>query len=678
MPSYVPAQNEQANQMLLFSPRQDKKKCDEVRPNCARCLERRQECVYEPVKPRQRRKRDSLSLDTTKANAARPDRALQIHTPLSAVSVQQWESQQQRWRDGVDGQGDDSSSDGSRRTGGIEATESVVLDDRLGQLPLPTSTTGNDLETYFTSWTPADTTAVFSPITTPSFDLASLDGCSAAHDNDRDVEEVIRRDSAAVATALTLTHNHHHHHEPTPFLEFCSPSFAEFSGQKNRRFLVDHFCNVLSHLIVFREENGNPFQQLVLPLCHRSPAVMDAVYALASAHLEFRGVDPGEKSDIFHGKAIQELAGLIERGSKQNHENRNELLAAIMLIVYFEVLVQRGRSNIVDGHLKGAMTLINNSEASSDPTSVFLERAFGFYDVIAALSFGTAPLSPAPGRGQLSPLPPLDPRGAPSASSGVDTLLGMATTLWPIIHRLSTLVSLKAELESATTQGQVSKVAVLRTELETTTAAIQVALTQWQPMLPPEDVSSSSEPETLKERSRLRSIVNNAHAYRHSAFVYLYRTIRKYPRSHALVQQHTRLSLQHCMGTVSNEGPMSALLWPLFVAACEATDEADRDLARQSFVAIDRRQGMANIDRAWTVVQEVWRRADDEEKEEEAMMAAMMLMRDATGDMASRKAGEGPNGAMLMAERNGMMMRGAGGDLWRRVSRDMGLTIVFG
>lgn len=345
------------------------------------------------------------------------------------------------------------------------------------------------------------------------------------------------------------------------------------------------------------------------------------------------------------------------------------------------------------------MTLINNSEASSDPTSVFLERvrsctkppasrptlltsntqAFGFYDVIAALSFGTAPLSPAPGRGQLSPLPALDPRGAPSASSGVDTLLGMATTLWPIIHRLSTLVSLKAELESATAQGQVSKVAVLRTELETTTAAIQVALTQWQPILPPEDVSSSSlEPETLKERTRLRSIVNNAHAYRHSAFVYLYRTIRKYPRSHALVQQHTRLSLQHCVGTVSNEGPMSALLWPLFVAACEATDEGDRDLARQSFVAIDRRQGMANIDRAWTVVQEVWRRADDEEKEEEAMMAAMMLMRDAAGDVASRKPGEGPDGAMVMAERNGMVMRGVGVDLWRRVSRDMGLTIVFG
>lgn len=37
-------------------------------------------------------------------------------------------------------------------------------------------------------------------------------------------------------------------------------------------------------------------------------------------------------------------------------------------------LVQKGRSNIVDGHLKGAMTIMSQREASTDPTGVFLER----------------------------------------------------------------------------------------------------------------------------------------------------------------------------------------------------------------------------------------------------------------------------------------------------------------
>jgi hypothetical protein len=121
----------------------------------------------------------------------------------------------------------------------------------------------------------------------------------------------------------------------SPRLEFCAPVFTEFSERTNRRALVDHFCNVLSHLIVFREESGNPFQQLVLPLCHESPAVTNAVYALASAHLEYRGVENDEKSVYFHNRAIQGLARLIQKGSGAN---RNELLAAIMLLVYYEVV----------------------------------------------------------------------------------------------------------------------------------------------------------------------------------------------------------------------------------------------------------------------------------------------------------------------------------------------------
>lgn len=227
----------------------------------------------------------------------------------------------------------------------------------------------------------------------------------------------------------------------------------------------------------------------------------------------------------------------------------------------------------------------------------------------------------------------------------------MATTLWPVIHRLSNLVGVKDELDVAMAQGQISKAAVLRTELETTASAIQVALNQWRPILP-DDCTR-----TPAEEARLQSILNNALAYRHSAFVYLYRTINGHTRSHSLVQRHTHLSLTHCIGTVSGEGPMSALLWPLFVAACEATSPEDRELAKQSFVAIDRVQGMANIERAWCIVQEVWRRADEEEEENGERLR----------EAREREMNEGARGRIK-----------GGGDLWRRVSREMGVTIVFG
>lgn len=357
------------------------------------------------------------------------------------------------------------------------------------------------------------------------------------------------------------------------------------------------------------------------------------------------------------------------------------------------------------------------------------QQAFRFYDVIAALSFGTAPLSSAPGRGSLFPLPPIDSRGAASPSGSVDTLLGLATSLWPVIHRLSNLSSVKEDLNQAVAQGLVSKVAVLRTELETTTAAILAALEQWQPVLAPSDEAVYEEESAngRGEQGRIQSILNNALAYRHSAFVYLYRVIRDYPRSHPLVQHHAHLSLTHCVGTVSHEGPMSALLWPLFVAACEATSVVDRQLARQAFVAIDRRQGMTNIERAWCIVQEVWQRADAMELESMLQRTTGQVMADPMGMGSSSSStttttttnssssggisngiggGSGAQAACdvgedllvgsaageqedhvtvrgVPARRRGSFShlrhgRGAGGDLWRRVSKDMGVTIVFG
>jgi hypothetical protein len=121
----------------------------------------------------------------------------------------------------------------------------------------------------------------------------------------------------------------------SPLLEFSAPVFMEFTERKNRRCLVDHFCNVLSHLIVFKEDTGNPFRQLVLPLSHASSPVMNAIFALACAHLEYRGVENEEKSLDFHNRALQGLAQLIDQ---HEQSQREEILGAIMLLVYYEVV----------------------------------------------------------------------------------------------------------------------------------------------------------------------------------------------------------------------------------------------------------------------------------------------------------------------------------------------------
>lgn len=383
--------------------------------------------------------------------------------------------------------------------------------------------------------------------------------------------------------------------------------------------------------------------------------------------------------------------------------------------------------------------------------------------MITALSNGTPPLSATPTPGCLQPLPPL---GAPSLSPlcNVDTLLGMATTLWPIIHRLAGLRALKTELENAVRMnGSPSKIAVLRTEFESTAQAIETALLQWQPQLPPNftpdinpnahvepnvhvgpnanadtdtdadadmtagatvtpieaidpQLASLSSPDTAPgdtgtdtdtntntntiaddfnhdgdipipipisstptsnptttttpsplDQSRISSIHHNALAYRHAALVYLYRTVLAHPRTHPSVQTHTHLALTHCVSTVCHRGPMSALLWPLFVPACEAVTQEDRQLADRAFVEIDRRQGMRNIERARGILGEVWRRADREVEGDGGVIGGGVAGGEGSGD------GDGVGGANA-----GVGAGEDGEELWRRVCREMGVSIVFG
>jgi hypothetical protein len=118
-------------------------------------------------------------------------------------------------------------------------------------------------------------------------------------------------------------------------LEFSQPLSMEFTEKKSRRTLIEHFCNVLSHLIVFKEDTGNPFRELILPLAYISLPVMNAILAFSSAHLEYQGIENEEKSFDFHNRALQGLAQLIDQGEQANKE---EVLSTILLLLYYEAV----------------------------------------------------------------------------------------------------------------------------------------------------------------------------------------------------------------------------------------------------------------------------------------------------------------------------------------------------
>lgn len=116
--------------------------------------------------------------------------------------------------------------------------------------------------------------------------------------------------------------------------DFNTPAFSEFTTRESRRNLLDHFSNVLSHLLVFKEDHGNPFRQMILPMAQKSPPLLNAIYAISSAHLEHRGLHVEDKALDLHSKALQGLASLI---AHKDEGNRDEVLAVIILLLYNEV-----------------------------------------------------------------------------------------------------------------------------------------------------------------------------------------------------------------------------------------------------------------------------------------------------------------------------------------------------
>lgn len=217
-----------------------------------------------------------------------------------------------------------------------------------------------------------------------------------------------------------------------------------------------------------------------------------------------------------------------------------------------------------------------------------------------------------------------------SAMASVDTLFGLVADLWPIIHKLASLMDAKRALEKeeAANPGQ-DKTTNLRTDFETNTSSIELALLQWTPKIPAAAVTLDNP----ADDSRLQSILNHAEAHKQAALLHLYRTILAHPCPSPKIQTPAKQTLQACLRVVIFSGPMAALIWPLFTAACEAAEDVDRNVARTVFRHLETRQGMNNIVTAWEVCEEVWRRSD----------------------------------------------AGQGGEIgWRDVAREMGREVIFG
>ncbi len=343
-------------QLISTRSKEKKKKCNEERPQCDRCMERGLKCQYEPVKPRKRR-RTTTAVDeeqrprsvTSDPGHHHPYPAFAPGLPQSVRSVlTDFRAHSASPSPYIDVWEDDAVD-----IGGVVPILPSSAGPAASVFRSPVSTVHDlGLEpvdalpglTDFDAGPGCGTPILSAPCTVADFPLSSsaVSPIIATFPHSPPPTDFASSSSGRTAIASgmvpelrlgTPVSNGSPVMIPkSPFLEVPAV-YADDGTRPNRRLLLDHFSAVLSRLLVFTEQPTNPLRQYILPMASRSPPIMNAVLALAAAHMEHRGLKNEERSLDFHSQALQGLAQLIA----DQRTSRDEVLAVIVLLMYYEV-----------------------------------------------------------------------------------------------------------------------------------------------------------------------------------------------------------------------------------------------------------------------------------------------------------------------------------------------------
>ncbi|KAH6683658.1 fungal-specific transcription factor domain-containing protein [Plectosphaerella plurivora] len=627
--------------------RDKRKKCSEDKPRCARCIQFGVECVYEPIKKRKKRTTKFTvpsppddTLATSPETGPGATQAFHYGQPTTDSHLDGSAAQMDSWASmGADASMSDSTVTTSPSLLGFD--DGLIGDNTYQLVPTPFDLSGPVCGTQAEvipslAWSPG--------IDEDLLPWPYLSG-SVMWDESMAAPQFLGPNPAEPASQLDLNVMGWMT-APSPLSGGIMQAFGGHIQQQqppspprpqslDQDVLLDHFRNsiVLSQSV----GAGDPIVRLITPLSYSSSVVRQAALALAGAHL----TRAGTHGDIDHATFYdQALGSILTQAPLQDVRGLEQTLAALLLLLHYEVTVQRGHANLVTQHLGQAWQLLQLPLASDLTSLSMFEQAFGYFDSLHALS---------------SNIPPVSPPSLASDTPPANSPMGLASSLLPTIHRLAELSHIPPSPRTPA-----------HAEHDAARGAVEQSLMAWEPPLPPgytlvNRVVDGPEDAPEMEVAAVRSAASRGLALKQAALTFLHRCVGGHAPGSEPVQRHARAALWHCVAAASSpyaaavangastgerssagdlrSGTGAGLLWPLFVASLEASEGRDRGMARQAFAALEGLKGVVNSGKAWEVVLEVWRRKD------------------------LAKAGGGPD---------------IGGMGWTRVAEEMGLSIVFG
>ncbi|EDU43933.1 conserved hypothetical protein [Pyrenophora tritici-repentis Pt-1C-BFP] len=337
-----------------------------------------------------------------------------------------------------------------------------------------------------------------------------------------------------------------------PLLPLCGSPGVSYGLSLDDRWLLNYWVDRLSPLISVAPRTGvpTPFQRHLTAMAYESSALRSTILSMAVNHLATSSNDSSlyQQGYRHQHNAIRDLQRMIQDPEDMNLE---PALATVMMMQVSSRLFDDDDEAHVANHLTGAKAMIARRGGSG-----------------AAAIGGETWLTSSSARFLTSLFAYHDILSSVSRSS--QPLLDHTTDFFPAIEGEQNLKSIADVL-------------------------LVVAL------------SNQQEDELAKS-----DIVATAEAYRHAAFIYLYRTWLDIGAPNPISMEHISQCLLH-LQRVDVSSPLTAAhMWPLFTAGCEAVGESQRAFVRSRFEKLWLAKRFPSLRRVARDVEIVWEAKDRE------------------------------------------------------------------
>lgn len=320
------------------------------------------------------------------------------------------------------------------------------------------------------------------------------------------------------------------------------------------RYLLNHWSTKLATVVSMVSAPQNPFLVHLTPMISHSTALSSVLCSIAACHLAIL-----RKNDSLHTLATRYQLLAVSSLRQTIQTNSPELSLATILMLQLSDRLFTMDSGV--DHLSGAKALINQGGADTWNSSCasFLFSLCSYHDILSSVSRGTSPVF------EFSSMFPIE---------GMDSMKELTSAL-RIVGRISRM------------RGQSPA------DLDKWGHSIEKSLNAF-----PNEATGSLE--------------HTVQAYKHAAFIYLYRVWHNQGAPDPSALRHAHSCLTH-LGNVPVYAPLvSAQVWPLWTAGCESIENGQRQFVRDRIDAMYEARHLPSLRRIKQDIEEVWKIKDEQ------------------------------------------------------------------